>query len=292
MKKKAQRKSLVITAIGFFLFCIGLQCVWYYALESADARFVSPISGENTLIRIQRLSSLQDKNIDTVFMGSSITERFLSRGRCGTVAVSHSPYMTGIHLMRGNVTFPAGTVYVLESTNMMHPSENEITDRMNQPDFRLFKTNPVFSLAAKPINLLVSSIYCMLQSKHAGDEAPFDVPVTEPLDLSAVPELTAEEKERYKEYFEGIAELRRLGGKPVFIHYPRKLIYKRFDNNQMIACKIAKHLDMPVLNYNVPYWNDKLHFSDKFHLISRDPLTVRFMYTVARDAHACTEGQK
>lgn len=292
MKKKAQRKSLVITAIGFFLLCIGLQCVWYYALDAADARFVSPIGEENTLIRIQRLSRLQDKNIDTVFMGSSITERMLTRGRCGTVAVSHSPYMTGIRLMRGNVTFPAGTVYVLESTNMMHPSENEITARMNRPDFRLFKTNPVLSLAAKPTNLLVSSIYGMLQSKHAGDEAPFDVPVTEPLDLSAVPELTAEEKELYKEYIEGIAELRRSGGKPVFVHYPRKLIYKRFDYNQMIACKIAKHLGVPVLDYNVPYWKQKLHFSDKYHLISNDPLTVRFMFTMARDAHACTEGQK
>lgn len=291
MKKQTRRKALVCTAIFSLLLCLCVQCAWFYTLEGVGARFVSPISEENTLIRIQRLSRLPG-DIDTVFMGSSVTERLLSRGRCATVAVSHSPYMTGLRLMKGIISFPKGTVYVLETSNMMHPSENEITARMAQPDFLLFRNNPCFSIAAKPSNLLVSSIFYVSNLKKVTDEEPFDCPVAQPLDLATVEELTAEEKELYKEYIEGIEELRRMGGQCVFMDYPRVIKKTLFDSNLKIACKIAKYTGVPVLNYNVPYWNEKMHFSDGFHLVSRDPLTVRFMNTVARDAHAaCAQKQ-
>lgn len=290
MKKKARRKKLVVVTVISLLLCLCLQCAWYYALEAVDARFVSPIGEENTLIRIQRLSKLND-NVDTVFMGSSITERLLSRGRCATVAISHSPYMTAIQQMKGNVTFAPGTVYVLETTNMMHPSANEITARMEQTDFQLFRTNPILSIAAKPTNLLVSSLFYGSTFGKKSNESPFDTPVVQPVDLEDVETLTPAEVVLYKEYIDGIAELRSMGGKCVFLNYPRTLRYATFDRNQEIACKIAKHVGIPVLNYNTPYWNEKLHFSDGFHLVSRDPLTVRFMNTVARDAHACTDGQ-
>ncbi len=290
MNKKARRKTLAVATGISLLFCVCLQCAWYYALEAADARFVSPISGENTLIRIQRLNALKG-NIDTVFMGSSITERLLSRGRCATVAVSHSPYMTGIQQMKGNVTFAPGTVYVLETTNMMHPVSNEITARMQQVDFRIFKTSPIFSIAAKPTNLLVSSLFYACNFENKQDVSPFDTPVAQPLDLENVADLTPEEVVIFKDFIDGIEELRRMGGKCVFMHYPRTLQKSNFDKNQEIACQIAKYVGIPVLNYNTPYWNKKLHFSDGFHLISRDPLTIRFMNTVARDAHACTDGQ-
>lgn len=288
MKKKARRKTLVVVTLVSLLLCLCLQCVWYYSLEAAGARFVSPIYGENTLIRIQRLSKLKG-NIDTVFMGSSITERLLSRGRCATVAVSHSPYMTGIQQMKGNVTFAPGTVYVLETTNMMHPSTNEITARMEQTDFKLFKTSPIFSIAAKPTNLLVSSFLYASDLRKQMEESPFDTPVSKPLGLEDTADLTPEEVSRYKDYIDGISELRRMGGKCVFLHHPRTIDNSDFDRNEMIACKIAKYMGIPVLNFNTPYWNEKLHFSDGFHLVSQDPLTVRFMNTVARDAHACTD---
>lgn len=290
MKKKARRKKLVVVTVVSLLCFLCLQCAWYYALEAAGARFVSPIYGENTLIRIQRLSKLKG-NIDTVFMGSSITERLLSRGRCATVAVSHSPYMTAIQQMKGNVTFAPGTVYVLETTNMMHPSANEITARMAQTDFKLFRTNPIFSIAAKPTNLLVSSLFYASTFRKQPEETPFDTPVAQPVDLEDVESLTPEEIVLYKEYIDGIAELRSMGGKCVFMNHPRTIQRSDFDRNQEIACKIAKHVGIPVLNYNTPYWNEKLHFSDGFHLVSRDPLTIRFMNTVARDAHACMDGQ-
>ena len=288
MKKKLQRKRLVLTAIFSLLFCLSLQCVWYYALEGANARFVSPVGEENTLIRMQRLGTLKG-NIDTVFMGSSVTERFLSRGRCATVAISHSPYMTGINQMKRNIEFPAGTVYVLETTNMLHPTENEITARMNEWDFRLFKNSPIFSIAAKPINLVVSSIFHVTNSGKKTDETPLDAPVTEPLNLDGIADMTETEVEQYKEFIDGIEELRRMGGVCVFMNYPRVVRAPNFDTNFQIACKIAKHTGVPVLDYHVPYWDERLHFSDGFHFVSRDPLTVRFMNTVARDVHACVE---
>lgn len=290
MKKQTRRKALVCTAIFSLLLCICVQCVWFYTLEGVGARFVSPTSEENTLIRIQRLSRLTG-DIDTVFMGSSMTERLLSRGHCATVAVSHSPYMTGLRLMKGTISFPKDTVYVLEATNMMHASRNEISARMSQTDFTLFRTNPVLSIAAKPTNLLVSSLFYMQGMKKSVDDTPFET-VTEPLCLDDVADLTPEEVERYKEYIEGIEELRSMGGQCVFLCYPRVIKSVRFAKAEEIARRIAKHMGMPVLDYNTPYWNGKMHFSDGFHMVSRDPLTIRFMNTVARDAHAaCAQKQ-
>lgn len=290
MKKKMRRRMLALAAMMTMLFCLSLQCSWFYVLENSNARFVSPIGEENTLIRIQRLGKLQNK-ADTVFMGSSMTERLLSHGRCATIAVAGSPYLTGIMLMKNSMTFPPDTVYVLEMTNMLHPTFNDITARMDKPDFKLFKTSPILSVAAKPTNLLVSSVFYLTNKGKDGETAEtcFDIPIAETVNMDKVADMSTDELLLYKEYIDGIAELQRMGGKCVFMKYPRRVKNEAFEHSEDIGLKIAKHTGIPVLDYNTPYWKEKLHFSDGYHLISRDPLTVRFMNTVARDAHACTD---
>lgn len=285
MDRKSRYKWHILTAllVCFFLFII--QGRVFQQLEFMKARLVSPNYLDITMIRLQRIHKLQG---DSIIMGSSITERLMSSTQTAVLGVPSSSFTAGLKLMEEVVTFPAGTTYILETNNMFNgiyaPVLNDATDWF----FHFTRDSRHFSIAAKPTNLLLSSIYHIISKKGQSSPAGNHYrPEIRPEDLGSIPSPSPSELEEWREIISGINEIKRMGGKICFVQFPTRNPHE-FDSSYKKACKLARHLQIPVLNYNTEEWRQSLVFTDSRHLNSRDPNTGILRETMARDAKACT----
>ncbi len=267
----------LLSCVLFFL----LQASIYHFLKEKDARFVSPIGEENTLIRLQAAHKM---NSNILFMGSSITERLLPQKNISSIAMSHSSFTCTLKFLKNRKQFPPGTVYILEINNMFQTDYKELLARTEEWDFNYFRDSAHFSFAAKPINLITSSIFYFLEHKNSDTEDTFDIPPALPVPSDNVAEITREQLEEWDYLIQGINEIRAKGGRICFVLHPYTSSPKNFLHSYEKSRILAKHLNIPVLNYNVPEWTNRLTFTDPIHLHSRKKSTVMYMNTVARDA--------
>lgn len=82
---------------------------------------------------------------------------------------------------------------------------------------------------------------------------------------------------------DGIASIRRKGGRVCMVRYPSKNPHA-YEQSFDEACKLAKYLDVPILDYNTDYWRTYLDMPDGVHLNSRAKSTFVFRDVIARDA--------
>lgn len=282
MKKNKNRRFIcvLITVLACTL-CFVLQWGGYTWLKQREARFVSPINEENSLIRLQAAHKIE---APIVFIGSSVTERLLPRKSSASVAMSHSSFVYVNEFMETRYQYKPGTVYVLEVNNMFNNRNIELTERTNQWDFDLFRDSSHFSFAAKPANLLVSFVFYFLEHmKHETDAQYTDIPAPI-VNMDAVPDITEEQKKEWAHLIEGIEVLKSRGGRICFVNHPCLKTSLFFKANYKRGCILAKYMDIPVLNYNSPEWVERLEFTDPIHLNSRRKSTVMYMNTAANSA--------
>lgn len=262
------------------LFFILQACV-YNLLKEKEARFVSPIGEENTLIRLQDAHNM---NSNILFMGSSITERLLPQKNISSIAMSHSSFTCTLKFLKNRKQFAPGTVYILEINNMFQTDYKELLARTEEWDFNYFRDSAHFSFAAKPMNLIASSIFYFLEHKQSSTEDTFDVPPALPIPNNDVADITDKQLKEWDYLIQGIKEIRDKGGRICFVLHPytgdRKYFMISYEKSRILA----KHLNIPVLNYNAPEWINRLTFTDPIHLHSRKESTIMYMNTVARDA--------
>lgn len=280
MKKQNRRTLLVLLAIFTCITLLVMQGAAFIWLENAGARFVSTVGSENTLIRLQHAHKLRGS---VLFIGSSITERLLPQKDICSIAMSGSNFTSSLRILDDPEQFKPGTVYIIETNNILRGCNDKILKRVGKWDFSLFRDNPNFSLAAKPSNLIVSYVFYALTHKGNSNAGVFQTEPAVPVDLSSYPAPTPEELDRWKELIAGVEELRRRNGRICFVYLPTIQI-ERYRHSYEPACKLAKYLDLPVLHYNTPEWINRLEYTDCEHVNSRAESTVKFMNTVARDA--------
>lgn len=261
--------------------CLFLQGHVYTTLRTLNARFVSPIGEENTLIRLQNSHRLTG---DVLFMGSSLTERLLSHKKYASIALPGSPFTSSLSLLNDPHQFSPGTVYILETNNMFSKDNESVILRTKKWDFDIFRDSIHFSIAAKPLNLLVTCIFYITEhNKNLTDDIMEEVNIT-PQDLTNTADISVNQLIEWQSIINGINELRARNGKICFVYLPCKNRSSYYEDNYEKACILAKHLNIPVLNYNESKLIDRLHYTDSSHLNSRKKSTIMFMNTVARDA--------
>ncbi len=282
--KKKRRLYLVLTAILGCLACLGIQRSLFCWLEYHRGNFVSPLGIEISLIRLQNIQKLKG---DTLMMGSSITERFRSNERTAVLGIPGNSFVSGLELMENVVTFPAGTTYILETNNILNaPNELVLVDARKWA-FRAFRESPHFSVAAKPSNLILSYLEFFLRPSADYSATNSDaVPVLHPEPLSQVNDMTAKEQTEWRRVIEGVSKIRQKGGRICMVRLPVSDA-SRYQASYEAACKIAKFAQIPVLNYNTPYWRNSLYFTDGTHLSSRARSTSAFRDVIVRDAKKC-----
>lgn len=280
MNKSRRRTLLVATALISCVVCLLLQSFIYQYLENRKARFVSPVGSENTLIRLQQSHKLHGS---VLFMGSSITERLLPQEDINSIAMSGSCFASSLKLLNDPEQFAPGTVYILETNNLFKGYNTKILKRTEKWDFNLFRDSSHFSLAAKPSNLIVSVIFHILTQNQVKNAGVFETDIAQPVDFTNVPSPSAQELKDWEHLIKGVEELRARGGRLCFVYLPT-IQLERYAHCYAPACKLAKHLNIPLLHYNTQSWVDKLEYTDYEHVNSRAASTVRFMNTVARDA--------
>ena len=279
-KKKRRINCLLFTLSTCFL-CFVLQWGCYTFLQQNDARFVSPISEENTLIRLQAVHKI---DAPILFIGSSLTERLLPRKKISCVTMSHSSFVYIMEFMQKYYQYKRGTIYILEVNNMFNGRNIELMNRTSQWDFDFFRNSSHFSFASKPTNLLASLVFYSLEHKKYETEDTYrDLPL--PLvDMNKIPDISTEQKKEWAHLIEGINILKSYGGRICFVNHPCKITPEYYRQNYKKGCILAKHLGIPVLNYNSSEWVKRLEFSDPTHLDSRRKSTVMYMNTVAKEA--------
>lgn len=282
MKKNKKRRIIcILLTILTCTLCFLLQWGGYKWLRQQDARFVSPITEENSLIRLQAVHRI---DVPVIFMGSSLTERLLPRKSSAGVAMSHSSFVYVNEFMETRYQYKPGTVYVLEINNMFRGRNVELTERTKQWDFDLFRDSSHFSFASKPSNLLVSFVFYFLEHKKYETDAQYsDIPAPI-VNMDAVPDISEEQKKEWAHLVEGINLLKSRGGRICFINHPYRVTSDYYKKNYEKGCILAKHLNIPVLNYNSPEWVERLEFSDPVHLDSRRKSTIMYMNTAANSA--------
>ena len=278
-KMKHQVVSFFLVLISCLL-CFCIQSGIYNWLRSQEARFVSPVSEENSLIRLQNVHNI---DAPVLFLGSSLTERLLPRKECASVAMSHSSFVYVNEFMKTRFKYKKGTVYVLEVNNMFQGSNIELMNRTSRWDFNLWRESSIFSFAAKPTNLLVSLIFYAVEHKKSHTDATYEGGMTL-VDMDKVPTITEHQLKEWAYLIDGVKELKSRGGRICFINHPCKVTPKFFTDNFAKGCILAKHLGIPVLNYNTKEWVEQLQFSDPTHLDSRKKSTVMYMNTAALNA--------
>lgn len=284
MKRTSHNKWLISIALVVCGILLVLQSSLYYTLESRNARFVSPNYLDITMIRLQRLHKLQG---NSVIMGSSITERLMASPTTAVIGIPSSSFTAGLKLLDGAVRFPADTTYILETNNLFNGIYEPVLNDAMKWDFRFFRNSPHFSIAAKPTNLLLSTIYLFQRgNSSANNTSAFDTPILAPVNLADATMPTAQELAEWNDVLNGVEQIRRQGGRICLVQFPTKDTH-RFDEAYAKALKLAKHLNIPVLNYNTDEWRERLVFTDPRHLQSLAPSTALFRETIARDADAC-----
>ncbi len=282
--KKKRRWYLVLTAILGCLACLGIQRSLFCWLENHRGNFVAPLGLEISLIRLQNIQKLKG---DTLMMGSSITERFRSNETTAVLGIPGNSFVSGLELMENVVEFPAGTTYILETNNILNePNELVLVDARKW-DFRVFRGSPHFSVAAKPSNLILSYLEFILRPGADYSSTNCDaVPSLSPEPLVQVNDMTAEEQTEWRRVIDGVRKIRQKGGRICMVRLPVSDA-SRYQASYEAACKIAKFAQIPVLNYNTPYWRHSLHFPDGTHLDSRARSTSMFRDVIVRDAKNC-----
>lgn len=281
MKKNQKRRSLcILAALLTCVVCFIGQWACYHCLRQLNARFVSPVGEENTLIRLQSVRTVE---APVIFMGSSLTERLLSGKSCASIAIPGSSFVHVNEYMKPRYRYSEGTVYVLEVNNMFNNRNNSLMARLNRWDFDFFCTSSHFSFAAKPINLLTSTIFYVMDRGAYRTSGCFDSAA--PLVcMEEVPDITDGQKKEWALLIAGVAEIRARGGRVCFVCHPSKITGEHYRRAFEQACILAKYSGVPVLNYNSSEWVERLEFSDATHLISRKKSTIMYRNTVARDA--------
>lgn len=171
MKKNPKRRFLcVMAALLTCVLCFVGQWVCYHCLLQQNARFVSPVGEENSLIRLQAVRTV---DAPVLFLGSSLTERLLSGKASASIAIPGSSFVHVNEYMKSRYQYKDGTVYVLEINNMFNPRNNSLLERLNRWDFDFFCTSSHFSFASKPINLLTSTIFHVMDSGSYRTPEPF-----------------------------------------------------------------------------------------------------------------------
>lgn len=282
MKKNKNRRIIcVLITIFACSLCFVIQWGGYTWLKQKEARFVSPINEENSLIRLQSVHKI---DVPVLFIGSSLTERLLPRRSSASVAMSHSSFVYVNEFMETRYQYKPSVVYVLEMNNMFNGRNIELTERTNQWDFDLFRDSSHFSFASKPSNLLVSFVFYFLEHMKYETAAQYkDIPAPI-VNMDNVPVISEEQKKEWAHLVEGINLLKSRGGRICFINHPCRVTSSYYERNYKKGCILAKYLDIPVLNYNSPEWVEKLEFSDPTHLNSRRKSTVMYMNTAANSA--------
>lgn len=280
MKKSGRKTLLGVSALISCVVCLILQGFTYHYLEISKARFVSTVGSENTLIRLQQSHKLHGS---VLFMGSSLTQRLLPQDDVSSIAVPGSCFVGSLKLLNDPEQFAPDTVYILETNNLFNGYNAEILKRTEKWDFDLFRDSSHFSLAAKPSNLIVSVMLHILTRNQVKKAGEFETDIAQPVDFTNVPPPSAQELKDWEHLIKGVEELRARGGRLCFVYFPT-IKLDRYDHCYAPACKLAKHLNIPLLHYNTQAWVDRLEYTDDEHLNSRAFTTVRFMNTVARDA--------
>lgn len=271
----------VVAALLTCTACFISQWVVYRWLGSQEARYVALISEENTLIRLQQSYLLQG---ETLFMGSSLTERLLSNGKNACLAVPGSSFTAALSLLKDPKQFLPGTVYVLELNNMGCENNENILKKTREWKFNYFRDSSHFSFAAKPSNLIVSTIFHWLNKKEEHNVGPFSDIEATPLDTSACDNLTPNELKNWKNVIQGIELIRSRGGKICFVYMPLKKVDFHYEEAYRQGCKLAKHMNIPVLDYQHTDVFKYLQFTDDTHVKPRHINSLRLMKTIARDA--------
>lgn len=240
------------------------------------------------MIRLQNVHKLTG---DAIMMGSSMTERLFASQKTAVIGIPSSSFLAGLQVMKGAVTFPPGTSYIIEINNLFNGIYKPVLKETEKWSFKAFRTSKHFSIAAKPSNLLLSIVYAITKPQHSNDQ-DFDIsdePVQQPQDISAAPFPSENELEEWQDIIAGIEQIQQHNkGKICFVCLPSLVPGDGIEAYNK-TCKLAKLLNLPVLNYNTDYWRNKLEFTDQRHLNSSRTSTQRFRDVVARDARSCSK---
>ena len=283
MKRKTHKWHIATALIVCSILFILQHCV-FQVLESRGARLVSPIFQDITMIRLQRLHTMQG---DAIILGSSITERLMASPKTAVLGVPGSSFTAGLKLLSKDSTFPADTTYILEVNNIFSGVNQAVLKDAAAWDFHFFKDSHHFSIAAKPTNLLLSSIYYLKNPEYALKHIPEpNSKVLQPVNLEHSDLPTPQELAHWKDVLEGIADIKQRGGRICLVQFPSRDA-DMFNVSYTNACKLARYLQIPILNYNTDEWRNRLIFTDSHHLDSKQASTGVFRETIARDAKAC-----
>ena len=288
MSRKSRNLWLCICALAVCAACFAVQGLTFHQLESRKARMVSPIFLDITMIRLQNVHKLTG---DAVIMGSSMTERLFASQKTAVIGVPSSSFLAGLQVMKGAVNFPPGTTYIVEINNLFNGIYEPVLEETSKWSFRTFRNSKHFSIAAKPSNLLLSIAYAIAKPQISSDQS-FDISdeaIQQPQDISAALLPTENELKEWRDIISGIEQIQQVNkGKICFACLPTLAPGDGLEAYNK-ACKLAKHLNLPVLNYNTDYWRNKLEFTDQRHLNSARTSTLRFRDIVARDARNCSK---
>ena len=284
MKKKSRHKWLIAITLLVCILLFSLQGGIYHFLESKGARFVSPTFLDITMIRLQRIHKLQG---DAVILGSSITERLMASPSTAVVGVPSSSFIAGLHLINQSKRFPNGTTYILEVNNLFNGVYQPVLNDAEKWSFQYFRNSRNFSIAAKPTSLILSLIYHYKMSGNPTrmDPKPFARQV-QPENIVHTDTPSIQELEEWGDIMAGIEQIKSQGGRICLVQFPTRNPHE-FDKSFANASKLAKHFNIPILNYNTDEWRSQLTFTDSRHLDSKAPSTGRFRETIVRDAKAC-----
>lgn len=281
MKRRKRRYICALITFIVCVLCFILQGSLYQWLSSKHARFVSPIAEENTVIRLQSAHKL---DAPILFIGSSLTERLLSRRNMASIAMPGSPFTCTLKFLKNRKQFNPGTIYILEINNMFANDNKDLLNKTEEWDFLYFRDSSHFSLAAKPVNLIVSVLFYALEHGKNDTDDLFDTEPSAPVNLAIEKDITKQQLKEWDHLLKGIQEIRARGGRICFVNHPCKQTPETYKSSYIKGRLLAKHLNIPVLNYNHPNWIKKLDYTDSTHLRSRSKSTVMYMNTVARDA--------
>lgn len=281
MMKRKRPLMCVIVALVACACCFLMQRGVYQWLSAEGARFVSLSGEENTLIYLQQAQKLKG---DVLFMGSSLTERLHTCENRATLAIPGSSFTASLSLITDPQQFKPGTVYVLEVNNMFSGFEPNIEKKTKEWRFNFFKDSAHFSVAAKPTALIVSCVYQMISAKESAPIDAFEDITVLPENTHAHADFTESEVQELADVINAINLIKKRGGKVCFVFLPIKEMSKHYRRSLEKGCRLAKYLQIPLLNYQDSEVFKYLQYTDATHLKSSHLGTKRLMKHVASDA--------